>query len=79
MHVGYVGLGAMGGALARRLISDYSLVVWDSNKNAVDALVKLGASTADSLAGVARKCDLVILCLPDRSSRPPDQSRRHLG
>jgi hypothetical protein len=26
MHVGYVGLGAMGGALVRRLISDYSLI-----------------------------------------------------
>lgn len=64
MIIGYIGLGAMGSALARHLIADHELVVRDLNRNAVDELVKLGASTVGSAAELARKCDLVILCLP---------------
>lgn len=67
MNVGYVGLGAMGGALARRLIPGRSLFVWDLNKKAVDMLVALGARTVESLAELGRLCEVVILCLP-RSS-----------
>lgn len=67
MNVGYVGLGAMGGALARRLVSDYSLFVWDLNKKAVDTLVAPGARTVDTLAELGRQCEIVILCLPKSS------------
>ena len=34
MDVGYIGLGAMGGALARRLLSAYRMHVWDINPKA---------------------------------------------
>jgi 3-hydroxyisobutyrate dehydrogenase len=67
MKIGYVGLGAMGGALARRLVAEYPLVVWDLNKRAVETLLALGASTVESLADMGRQCEVVILCLP-RSS-----------
>jgi 3-hydroxyisobutyrate dehydrogenase len=67
MNVGYIGLGAMGSALARRLLASHKLSVWDLNSSAVAAFEKLGASAAPSAADLARRCDIVLLCLP-RSS-----------
>ena len=67
MKLGYIGLGAMGGALARRLLDRHSLTVWDMNGAAVERLVSLGASAAATAADVGRQADIVLLCLP-RSS-----------
>jgi 3-hydroxyisobutyrate dehydrogenase len=66
-QIGYVGLGAMGGALASRIATSHPLIVLDLNKAAVAKLEKLGASAAASPADLAQSCDVVILCLP-RSS-----------
>lgn len=68
MKVGYVGLGAMGGALAGRLLPDLPPVVWDLNPDAVERMVRMGASTVPALSDVARACDVVILCLPRSES-----------
>ena len=67
VHVGYVGLGAMGGALARRLLGALSLSVYDVDPSAVAALERAGATAAASPADLAGRCDVVLLCLP-RSS-----------
>lgn len=67
MKIGFIGLGAMGSALAARLIPDYEVHVWDIHKAPVDALAKLGALPVDSAASMARECELILLCLP-RSS-----------
>jgi 3-hydroxyisobutyrate dehydrogenase len=64
MKVGYLGLGAMGGMLARRLVGSHDLTVWDLNRKAVDDLAALGAATATSAADLARRCDAILLCLP---------------
>jgi 3-hydroxyisobutyrate dehydrogenase len=64
MHVGYIGLGAMGSALACRLIGAHTLSVWDINHAAAAAFEKLGAAVAPSAAELARNCDVVVLCLP---------------
>src|SRR5437879_13885235 len=64
MHVGYIGLGAMGGALARHLIGKYPLSVLDINTAAVAAFVKRGAVAAASAAELARTSDSVLMCLP---------------
>jgi len=64
MHIGYVGLGAMGGALARRLLGQHRLTVWDLNGSAALPLQALGASVAPSARELARACDVVLLCLP---------------
>jgi 3-hydroxyisobutyrate dehydrogenase len=64
MNVGYIGLGAMGGALATRLLASYPLTVWDINGAALAAFEKLGAKAAPTAADLARQCDVVILCLP---------------
>lgn len=57
----------MGGALASHLVNKHSLTVLDLNRDAVAALVQRGAQAASSGADLARRCELVILCLP-RSS-----------
>lgn len=64
MQIGYIGLGNMGGALARRLSLSQELTVFDLNPSAVADLVGRGASAADSLADLAARCDTIFLCLP---------------
>jgi 3-hydroxyisobutyrate dehydrogenase len=68
MNVGYIGLGSMGGALARRLVGGvHQLTVWDINGAATAAFKELGITVATTAAELARQCDVVLLCLP-RSS-----------
>ena len=67
MKVGYVGLGAMGGALASHLVEKHSLSVLDLNRDVVASFVGRGARGAENGADLARGCELVLLCLP-RSS-----------
>ena len=67
MRVGYVGLGAMGGALARHLLGKHTLTVFDLNKSIVNDFCNLGAKSASTCAELASDCDVVLLCLP-RSS-----------
>src|SRR5437764_6136579 len=64
MRIGYIGLGAMGSALARRLLAGHDLRVWDVNPEAVGAFVRLGATAAANATEVARGSDVVLLCLP---------------
>ncbi|MEC8289851.1 MAG: NAD(P)-dependent oxidoreductase [Pseudomonadota bacterium] len=63
--IGFIGLGNMGGALARRLLKDFTLYVWDLNRSAVEVLVDEGAIAADGPDGVgASGADFIITCLP---------------
>lgn len=64
MNVGYIGLGAMGGALARRLLAGHRLHVWDLSAAAVARFEQLGAQAAPTAAELARRCDVVLTCLP---------------
>ncbi|MDR5752385.1 MULTISPECIES: NAD(P)-dependent oxidoreductase [unclassified Caballeronia] len=64
MNVGYVGLGSMGGALARRLQLQYSLHVYDLNQGMVQAMVEKGATACSDLRELASSCDVIFLCLP---------------
>ncbi len=64
MQVGYLGLGVMGGALARRLQLSRPLVVFDLNPTAVADLVGRGAEAVATPADLARRCDVIFLCLP---------------
>jgi len=67
MKVGYIGLGAMGSALATHLLQNHSLTVLDLNPSAVASFVARGAYGANDGSEVARRSDVVLLCLP-RSS-----------
>jgi 6-phosphogluconate dehydrogenase len=54
MRIGVIGLGRMGGNIARRLMrAGHECVVFDANPKASEALVKEGAIAVDSLGGVA--------------------------
>lgn len=64
MRIGYIGLGAMGSALARRLLAGHELRVWDRNPEAVASFTQLGATAAADAAEVARGSEIVMLCLP---------------
>ncbi|MCO7174887.1 2-hydroxy-3-oxopropionate reductase [Sporolactobacillus kofuensis] len=63
--IGFIGLGIMGKPMARNLIrANYSLMVHDLNRSAVDELVQLGASAASSAKEVAENCKVIITMLP---------------
>lgn len=67
MRIGYVGLGAMGSALARRILRAHPLTVWDIDAGATAAMGAHGAAVAPSAEALGRDCDVVMLCLPRTS------------
>ena len=65
MDIGFIGLGKMGFPMARRLIeAKHQLVVFDTQKQAVDKLVGLGAQAASSPKEVADRAETVMASLP---------------
>ncbi len=65
MDIGFIGLGNMGGPMARRLIeAGHKLVVYDTRNDAVAPLVALGAQLASSPADVADRVETVMASLP---------------
>jgi len=62
--VGFIGLGNMGGALARRIIAANDLCVFDLNAEATAAFAEMGAEALPSPRAVAERCEMVFLCLP---------------
>ena len=65
MDIGFIGLGNMGGPMARRLIAaGHKLVVFDTRNDAVAPLVALGAQVASSPADVADRVETVMSSLP---------------
>src|SRR6185437_6832270 len=65
MEIGFIGLGKMGMPMARRLIeAKHQLVVFDTRKDAIETLVKLGAQAASSPKDVADRTETVMVSLP---------------
>jgi 3-hydroxyisobutyrate dehydrogenase len=65
LEVGFIGLGNAGGQLAGNLLRHgVPLTVLDLDRSKVDALRARGARPAGSARELARRCDLVITCLP---------------
>ncbi len=65
MDIGFIGLGKMGFPMARRLIeAKHHLVIFDTRKEAMDRLVKLGAEAASSPKDVADRAETVMASLP---------------
>jgi len=64
-RIGFIGVGRMGGRLARRLQdAGYSLTVFDTSDAVVRPFVERGATAVQSPAAVASACEIVITCLP---------------
>ena len=65
-RVGVIGLGLMGGGMARTLQrKGYDLTVFDASPAAAERLVRLGAKAAGSPRELAQKVDFVFTVLPD--------------
>jgi len=64
-ELGFVGVGRMGGPMAVRLLdAGYPLTVYDTNAEAVNALVARGAKSAPSAEAVASAAEIVLMSLP---------------
>jgi 3-hydroxyisobutyrate dehydrogenase-like beta-hydroxyacid dehydrogenase len=64
-NIGFIGVGRMGGRMARRLIqAGHPLTIFDTNDAAARVLVDLGAKRVDSAKAVASACEVVLVSLP---------------
>jgi 3-hydroxyisobutyrate dehydrogenase len=64
--IGFIGLGAMGQRMARRLLNrGFKLIAYDHTSGKTTALVASGVISAPSLQELAKKSELVISCLPN--------------
>src|SRR5919198_4219247 len=60
-EVGFVGLGVMGGGVARRLLdAGHTVVVWNRTRDQADWLLEAGARWADSPREVAEASEVVF-------------------
>ncbi|MEW9677223.1 NAD(P)-dependent oxidoreductase [Lentibacillus sp. L22] len=66
--VGFIGVGVMGHWMVNRLIEHgKDLIIYDSNRNALQPFEKSNANIANSITEVGEVSDIVILMLPDSS------------
>ena len=64
-RIGLIGVGNMGLPVAKRLRAvGRELLAFDTSKARLAAVAQLGASTASSVAEVAKECDVIVLSLP---------------
>lgn len=64
-HIAFIGLGNMGGPMAQNLLkNNFTVTVFDLNKEAVKQLTEQGAQSADNAAAAAVKADVVVTMLP---------------
>ena len=64
-HIGFIGLGRMGGRMARRLLdAGHTLTIFDVSGQACSALEVLGAKRAATPKDVADAAELVFASLP---------------
>jgi len=69
MHVGFIGVGAMGRPMAANLINKgFTVTAYDASAEARAAIVTLGAAQAGSSADAARVSDIVITILPSSAN-----------
>ncbi|NLB82310.1 MAG: pyrroline-5-carboxylate reductase [Clostridiaceae bacterium] len=66
--IGFIGVGNMGGAIAKSLISSgkvrtTDIYVTDLDKERTDAFAKLGAVVCDNAVEIAEKVDVVVLAV----------------
>jgi 3-hydroxyisobutyrate dehydrogenase len=67
--LGYIGLGLMGGPMARRLLAaGRTVTVWNRSTEKLDAAVSAGARRGGSPAEVAQAADIIFLNLTDTAA-----------
>ena len=69
MKVGFIGLGNVGGKLARNILRNgFPTRVLDLDRALAEPLLSQGAQWADTPAELARESDMTITCLPTPSA-----------
>ena len=69
MHVGFIGLGNVGGKLSGSLLRNGTkLSVHDLNKSLVTEFVSRGAIDCQNPLNIMQTCDVIITCLPSPSA-----------
>ena len=69
MHVGFIGLGNVGGKLSGSLLRNgVKLSVHDLDKVLVNNFVAMGASDGENPQNIMETCDVIITCLPSPSA-----------
>ncbi|MCX8529319.1 MAG: prephenate dehydrogenase/arogenate dehydrogenase family protein, partial [Rhodoluna sp.] len=61
-NIGVVGIGLIGGSIAKTLPSE--VIVWDSNEQSVAEARALGIQTATSLDDLVNTVDLLVIAVP---------------
>ena len=65
-RIGFIGLGIMGGGMARNLLkAGFELTVWNRTPARMQPLVEAGARAASDPAELAGQSDIVISCVSD--------------
>ena len=65
MKIGFIGLGSVGGKLAGSVLRNgLDLTVRDLDQSLAEPFLKKGAGWGETPGDMARRCDLVITCLP---------------
>jgi 3-hydroxyisobutyrate dehydrogenase-like beta-hydroxyacid dehydrogenase len=65
MDIGFIGLGQMGFHMARRLVeAGHRVMVFDTQRDAMDRLVALGAQAGRSPRAIADEVETVMVSLP---------------
>ncbi len=76
LKLGVIGVGIMGSAIARKLLSaGYSPTVYDIRPAPMKKLIKLGVTASESPCEVAKKTDIIFIAVPDS----PDVEEVMLG
>ena len=68
-RVGFVGLGAMGSGIARRLMdAGHCVVGWNRTRSKAQDLLDAGMGWADTPREVAEQCDVVFTMLTNTAA-----------
>jgi 2-hydroxymethylglutarate dehydrogenase len=66
MKVGFIGLGVMGGRMAKNIIKGgFELKVYDVVESSVKEFIELGVKVGTSPADVASECEVIMTSLPN--------------
>ncbi len=69
MRLGFIGLGALGGAIATRLMTaGHDLRIWGRHVEKLAPWRDKGASVMPTPAALAAACDCVVLCVTDTAA-----------
>jgi 3-hydroxyisobutyrate dehydrogenase-like beta-hydroxyacid dehydrogenase len=69
LNVGFIGLGAMGALIVRRLMdAGHTVTGWNRSPEKVEELARTGMQRADSPRAVAERCEIVFSIVTDANA-----------